>query len=419
MRAPVSPVVPEALPPATGPLRLVSSLRYRNWRYLWSGHMVAQTGEWMDSLAISWLVLVLTNSPLALGTVNLMRGLPSLVFAFAGGVLADRVDRRTVMFCTQLGVSACTAALALLATTGLLEIWHIYVVLFFRGVLYAFNSPARASIVGDLVPRSDISNAIALQSNVFNITRMVGPAMAGLIIAAYGSAVVLWIHAACSTIFAFAISRMDAQAGKTTRPSISAWRSTKEGLAYIRGEPAVLTLMVLGIVPFILGQPYQAMLPVFAKDVYQIGPQGLGLLSTAAAAGSICGAFAISGLGDFRRKGLVMMGALTAFGLLLIAFSQTPWPLLAAVFLFLIGTCSQTYQTTNSTLLQLIVPSEYRGRVFGIHQMDRGFIPVGSFVAGAIAEAAGAPAAVAAMGTALTLAGVVVFLGVPRMRRLE
>jgi MFS family permease len=313
----------------------------------------------------------------------------------------------------------CTAALALLASTGLLEIWHIYVVLLFRGVLYAFNSPARASIVGDLVPRSDISNAIALQSNVFNITRMVGPAIAGLVIAAHGSAIVLWIHAACSTVFALAILAMDAQAGKSTRPAVSAWKSTKEGLAYIRGEPAVLTLMLLGIVPFVLGQPYQAMLPVFAKDVYEVGPEGLGLLTTAAAAGSIFGAFAIASLGDFRRKGLVMMGALTAFGLLLVAFSQTPRPLVAALFLFLIGTCSQTYQTTNSTLIQLIVPSEYRGRVFGIHQMDRGFIPVGSFLAGAIAEAAGAPVAVAIMGGALTMAGVAVFLGVPRMRRLE
>jgi MFS transporter, DHA1 family, staphyloferrin A biosynthesis exporter len=419
LRAPLPSLAPEALPPATGPMRLVSSLRYRDWRLLWSGFMVAQTGEWMDSLALNWLVLILTNSPLALGTVNLMRGLPSLALAFAGGVVADRLDRRTLMVITQLAATLCTAVLAALATAGLLEIWHIYVVLLFRGVTYAFNSPARASIVGDLVPRSDLSNAIALQSNIFNVTRMIGPAIAGVIIAATGPAVVLWIHASFTAICAGTILAMSPRAGKLARPSISAWSSTKEGLSYIRHEPAVLMLLLLGVVPFILGQPYQSMLPVFAKDVFRIGPEGLGLLTTAAAAGSVAGAFGVSSLGDFRKKGLVMMAALLAFGLLLIAFALTPWPVLAGVLLFLVGISTQAYQTTNSTLMQLIVPSEYRGRVFGIHQMDRGFIPVGSFVAGAIAEGAGAPFAVAAMGGALALAGLLVLIFVPRMRRLE
>jgi MFS family permease len=400
-------------------MRLVSSLRYRNWRYLWSGLMVSQTGDWMDSLAINWLVLVLTNSPLALGTVNLVRGLPTLLLSLVGGVVADRFDRRWLMVWTQVGQALCTAVLAWLATEGILQIWHIYGLLIVRGVVQAINSPARSSIVGDLVPRSDITNAIALHSTVFNATRMIGPALAGVLIGAYGSALVLWISAATHLMCAWATFRMEPGAGKTPRPKSSAWQSVGEGVAYLRGEPVVLMLLILGVVPFILGNPYQSMLPVFAKDVLVVGPEGLGFLTTAAAAGSLISAFLIAGLGDFPKKGLVMIFGLLAFGTLLVAFAYTPWPWVAGVLLFLIGASTQLYQTTNATLMQLLVPTEYRGRVFGIHQMDRGFIPVGSFLAGAIAQVAGAPFAVAIMGGTLALAGLGVLLFLPRMRNLE
>jgi MFS family permease len=381
--------------------------------------MVSQTGDWMDSLAINWLVLVLTNSPLALGTVNLVRGLPTLFLSLVGGVVADRFDRRWLMVWTQVGQALCTAALAWLATEGTLQIWHIYGLLIVRGVVQAINSPARSSIVGDLVPRSDITNAIALHSTVFNATRMIGPALAGVLIGAYGSALVLWISAATHLMCAWATFRMEPGAGKTPRPKSSAWQSVGEGVAYLRGEPVVLMLLILGVVPFILGNPYQSMLPVFAKDVLVVGPEGLGFLTTAAAAGSLISAFLIAGLGDFPKKGLVMIFGLLAFGTLLVAFAYTPWPWVAGVLLFLIGASTQLYQTTNATLMQLLVPTEYRGRVFGIHQMDRGFIPVGSFLAGAIAQVAGAPFAVAIMGGTLALAGLGVLLFLPRMRNLE
>jgi MFS family permease len=400
-------------------MRLVSSLRYRDWRYLWTGLMVGQTGDWMDNLAINWLVLVLTNSPLALGTVNLIRGLPTLIFSLAGGVVADRFDRRLLMIWTQLGQAGCTAILAWLATVGMLDLWQIYGLLVVRGVITAINQPARSSIVGDLVPRSDMTNAIALHSAVFNATRMVGPALAGVLIATHGSPLVLWLNAAMHVICAGATFMMNPKAGKTSRPRGSALESIGEGIAYLRRENVVLMLMIIGILPFILGNPYQSLLPVFAKDVLVVGPEGLGFLTTAAAAGSLVSAFIVSWLGDFRHKGRVMICGLIAFGLLLVLFSHTPWPVVAAVLLFLIGASTQLYQTTNATLMQLLVPTEYRGRVMGIHQMDRGFIPVGAFIGGAIAEAAGAPFAVALMGSILALAGVAIGVFVPKMRRLD
>lgn len=411
--------IPEARAPATGALRLVSSLRYRDWRYLWSGLMFAQAGEWMDHLAINWLVLVQTDSPLALGTVNLVRGLPNIVFSLAAGVVADRVDRRTLMIWTQIGGMINTGVLAALASAGVLDLWHIYALLVIRGTISAFNQPARASVLGDLVPRVDIANAIALHSATFNSTRMIGPAIAGFLIAAVGSAFVLWIHTAAFVVSIWTLLAMRTPPRTPTKPGVSPWGTFVDGITYVWKEPVVFMLLVIGVVPFVLGQPYQSMLPVFAKDVLLVGAQGLGLLTAASAAGGLVGAFLAAAAGDFRRKGLVMMAGMVSFALLIVAFAATPWPLVSAAFLFLVGASHQLYQTTNSTLVQVIVPSEYRGRVLGLHQMDRGFIPVGSFIAGAIAEARGAPFATGLMGSCLAVSGLAVLLFVPRMRRLE
>ena len=414
-----SPHAPEALPEARGPMRLVSSLRYRDWRYLWSGLMAAQTGEWMDNIAINWLVWVQTGSPLALGIVNLVRGLPTMVFSLAGGVVADRMDRRALMIWTQGAGLVTTAAMAALATADLLQIWQLYVLLALRGIAVAFNSPARSSMVGDLVPRSDLTNAVALHSVVFNGTRMVGPAIAGVLIAVVGAPFVLWVHVATYLVVLWTLFVMTAPPPASQHAGTSAWGTFSDGLVYVWRQPVVLMLMVTGVVPFLFGQPYQSMLPVFATEIFAAGPQGLGLMNSAAAAGSLVGAFVISAWGDFSRKGLAMMLGLIGFGGFIVLFSVTPWLVVAAVLLFIAGAAHQLYATTNSTLVQLIVPSEYRGRVMGLHQLDRGFIPIGSFLIGAVAEWGGAPFATALMGGVLALVGLLLLPFVPRMRGLQ
>ncbi|HEY3116460.1 MAG TPA: MFS transporter [Chloroflexota bacterium] len=401
-----------------GATRFVSSLRYRDWRYLWIGLMTSQTGEWMDNIAINWLVYVQTGSPLALGTTQLARGLPNIFFSLVGGVIADRVDRRTLMIWTQLGNLVCTIVLAGLATAGSLDLPVLFVLLIVRGSVGAFFGPARGSVIGDLVPRSEIPNAVVLHSAVFNSTRMVGPAIAGILIAIIGSAFVLWINAASLAVCVLMLILMRVPP-RAAAAMLSAWGSFVEGIRYVRRQPVVLMLLLLGIGPFILGQPYQSMMPVFARDVLQVGPQGLGLLTTAAATGSLVGAFVMTAFGDFSGKGRAMLLGLMAYGSLIAAFALSPWPIVSGLVLFLVGCSFQIYATTNSTLVQLIVPSEYRGRVLGIHQTDRGFIPLGSMLMGSIAQVAGAPFAVALMGGSLVIAALAVLAAVPRMRRLE
>lgn len=411
--------LPAELPPATGAARLVSSLRYRDWRYLWSGLMVSQTGEWMDHIAINWLVLVQTNSPLALGLVNLARGISNLLFSLPAGVIADRFDRRGLMISTQIGGLIPTLLLAVLAQADQLALWHIFVLVGLRSTIIAFNQPARASMIGDLVPRSEIGNAIALHSTTFNGTRMVGPAIAGILIAVVGTAFVLWIHVAAYVIGLWTLLAM--RMPRTARPdsTLSSWGTLLEGLDYVRREPDVRMLIFLVVFPFALGQPYQSLLPVFARDILVIGSEGLGLLTSAAATGSLVGSFAVASLGDFRHKGLAMTAALVAFGAFIAIFAFTPWPPVAALVLFLLSVANQVYMTSNTVLLQLMVPSGYRGRVMSVLSMDRGFIPIGSAAAGAVAEVWGAQNTVGVMGGTLAVAGLWVLLFVPRMRRLE
>ena len=383
------------------------------------GLVVGQTGEWMDNVALNWIVWVQTGSPFALGTMNLFRGLPTMLFSLVGGVVADRIDRRALMVSSRAIGLGATAGMAALATFDTLQLWQLYVLLIVRGITYAFDSPARSSMIGDLVPRSDITNAVALHSAVFNGSRMVGPAIAGVLIAAIGAPFVLWLNAGAYVVVLATLFIMHAPARSGPVSGLSAWGTFLDGVTYVRRTPVVLVLLLVGIIPFMLGQPYQSMLPVFATDVFAIGPQGLGMLSSGAAAGSLVGAFVVSGLGDFPRKGRVMMLGLIGFGSLIALFAVTPWALLAIVLLFCAGAAQQLYATTNSTLVQIIVPSDYRGRVMGVHQLDRGFIPIGSFIIGAIAQWGGAPFATALMGCALASVGLALLFVLPRIRGLE
>jgi MFS family permease len=259
---------------------------------------------------------------------------------------------------------------------------------------------------------------MALHSANFNITRLFGPALAGFLIATVGTAFVLWVNVASYFVSIGLLLAMHAAPSARSQAG-SAWATLVEGLAYIWHTPTVLMLVLMSVLPFLLGQQYQTMLPVFAKDVLSIGPEGLGLLTAATAAGSLVGTFGVAALGDIKSKGLVLMVSVTAYAALIVAFALSPWALLSAGLLFAVGAANQVYQTTNGTLLQLQVPSEYRGRVMGVHQLDRGFIPVGGFMAGALAEAGGAPFATGLLAAILVVFCLAVAAFVPRMRAIR
>ena len=400
-------------------MKTLSSLRHRNYLLLWVGTLVSHSGDWMDQVALNWLVLVMTDSPFYLGLLNLFRAVPMLLLTLMAGVLVDRMERRRLLMITQTFAMVLAFVLAVLVSTGAVQVWHIFVVGTLRGAIMSFNMPARQTLISDLVPRGDLANAVALNSAGMNITRIVGPAVAGVLIAAVGISSPFYLNGASFLAVLYTLHAMDLPSvrGEARREAMR--HELLEGLAYIRGNSIILTLVLVAIVPMFLGQPYMAMLTVFARDVLDIGPVGLGLLTSASAVGSVTGALVLASLGDFRRKGAVMLVAMFSFGAALVLFSFSTLPLASVLLVTLVGAMGTMYNSSNNTVLQLIVPYKLRGRVISTLFLNRAMVPLGTAMAGAMATVVGAPWAMGSMAAVVAIMAVVVRLAVPAVATLE
>lgn len=380
-------------------------LRHRNFRLLWTGTLISQSGDWMDQIALNWLVYELTGSAFALGLVNLCRLTPILFFTLVGGVIADRVERRKLMFTTQTVAMVLALVLAVLVSTGLVELWMVLLVAVGRGIALSFNLPARQSLISDLVPREILSSAIALNQATNNLTRVLGPAIGGLLIASIGVAGAFYINgfSFLAVLYGLALMRFPP---REVRQKQGILTDLLGGLRYLRGEPNIRTLVVLALVPMILGQPYMTMLTVFASDVLRVGTSGLGLLMACSGAGAVCGALFIASRGAKRGRRRLMRIGLIAFGATLLVFSLSPWLWLSAGTLLAVGFSQQVYNAQNNALVQEEVDPEYRGRVVSTLFLNRGLVPLGTAVAGFGTDLWGAPV------TLGTMAGLLVLLAV-------
>ncbi|MDO8691463.1 MAG: MFS transporter [Dehalococcoidia bacterium] len=400
-------------------LRFLSSLRHRNYMLLWVGTLISHSGDWMDNVALNWLILVMTNSPFYLGVFNLCRALPMLVLVLIGGVVVDRMDRRKILMVTQTAAMVLAFALAVLVSTGLVQVWHIFLLGTLRGIINSFNMPARQAIISDLVPRHDLANAIALNSATMNVTRIWGPAIAGILIAFVGVSSPFYVNGLSFLGVLYTLQAM-VLPERTDRPARTSMSSEmKEGLTYIRGNSTILTLVIIAVVPMFLAQPYTNMLTVFAKDVLDIGPLGLGMLTSAAAVGAVTGALVVASLGDFRHKGALMMGALFVFGLTLFIFSMSPWPVVSILVVVVVGACSTAYNASNNTILQLMSPDNLRGRIMSTLFLNRAMVPMGTATIGALASVIGAPLAMGGAAALVAILAVVIRVVAPQVAALE
>jgi MFS family permease len=394
-----------ARPPAAGlGRRTFASLRHRDFALLWVGTVVMSAGQWLQQITLSWLVFERTGSPFMLGLINGLRFLPFLFTSLIGGVMADRLDRRRLMGWTQGYLLVITLVMAVLLLSGRAAVWQLFAFTFISGIGWSFTMPVRQSIVPALVPREDLLNALALSSAAFNITRTVGPAVGGFLLAALGGGGNFLVQAACyavvlATIAAMRVPAVPAGAGGR---AATAWQSLLDGFRYVRASPLVLALLALGLVPMLLGMPYQSLLPIFAAEIYHMGAGGLGVLIGFAGLGSVLATFAVAAAGDIPRKGLVQLGALGALGLTLALYGQIPWPAPAVVVLLGVGAAQMGYSTLNQTQLQTVISDDMRGRVMSLYMLNVGLVPAGSFAAGAVAEVIGAPATVTGMGALIT-----------------
>ena len=399
--------------------RTFSSLHYRNYRLLWTGTLVSHSGDWMDQLALNWLVLELTGSPFYLGLVNFCRAIPILLFTLIGGVVADRVERRKLLMVTQTGAMLLAFLLAFLVSSGLVTVWQILAIAALRGLMMSFNLPARQTIISDLVPRHSLANAIALNSVTMSLTKIVGPSLGGVLISLIGTAGCFYVNGLSFLAVLWTLHAMDIPRVDRGSIALSVRQSLGEGLGYIRSQPTVSLLVTVAVVPMFFGMPYQTMLAVFARDVLAIGAAGLGVLTSAVAVGAFVGGLSLASLASSAPRGKIMLVALTSFGALLIAFSYSSWPPLSVALLVGVGAMFTSYNASNNALLQLIVPDEFRGRIVSTLFINRGLVPLGTALAGTLAVLIGIQLTVASMAAIVTLLGILALTMAPALRKLR
>lgn len=399
-------------------LKTFSSLRHRDFRYLWSTTVLMSAGQWIQQVTLGWLLYDLTGSSVLLGALNGVRALPFLVAGPIAGVAADRMDRRRLMINTQHVLIVTALSMGVLVVSGYLQAWHLFVFTLITGMAWAFNEPVRQSLVPSMVPKSDLMNAVALNSIGFNLNKVVGPALGGVLIAAFGAGGNFFVQsAAYAGVLAFVYLMEVPPASDEARKS-SALANLKEGFAYVGSNPTIFALMATAYVPRIFAVPYQTLMPVFQKDVLGVGPGGLGLLMAAPGVGAVLAVLLLTSAFDVRRKGLLLLWCLVCLGVFLIVFSRiTSFPLALAALVG-VGACQIMFMATTNTLLQLLVPDALRGRVMSLYMLDRGLMPAGAMMAGVTAHLVGAPATVASMGAVVIVLALAVAWGVPRLGRI-
>jgi len=371
------------------------SLRYRDFRIFWTGLIVSVMGTWMQMAAQAWLVYELTDSPFALGLVGACATLPMLVFALPAGVVADRMSKRNVLLVTQSLSMVQAFALAALTFTGAVRVWHVMALASFLGTVNSLDMPTRHAMVIELASREDLLNAVSLNSSAFNTGRIVGPAAAGLLIAAVGTPACFLINGITFTALIVALAlispRPPAQTGKA--PLIP---QIRDGLAWAACQPLVRTLLAMIAVASVFGMSYRTLLPVFARDVFHTGAQGYGFLMSSYAAGTLAAGVLLTALGHrWRLGGTVTVGSLL-FPVALICVAVSPGYGFAVVGLFVTGMGMMLFSAVANTMLQKASPDELRGRVMSMRTLlFAGMMPIGNLQFGAMGEWLGPRVAVA------------------------
>jgi MFS family permease len=392
------------------------SLRHRDFRLIWFGTLFGGGGQWVQQATLGWLAYQLTGSALVLGVVNGLRSLPMLALGPFAGVAADRFDRKHLMLTTQMGVALVSAAFAVVLLAGQVQVWHLYTVTALSGAAWAFTMPVRHSVIPSLVPRADLMNALALNSAGFSLSRVVGPAIAGFLIAAFGPGENFLLQ---SLLFlAVGVMVVMARIPEAVRANeTSVVANIKEGAAFIWRHRTVRTQLFLALAPVVAGLPYSALLPIYATDILDVGPGGFGLMMGAPGIGAVLGTLTLASVERVERKGRVLLVSAFGFGLFIVLFAVSRSFPLSLAWLFLLGLAQMVYFTTNSAILQLATPEELRGRVMGVYLLNQGLMPFGSLLAGALADLLSAPTAVAIMGAVVMLMAVVFWVGSPGLRR--
>lgn len=395
--------------------RALISLKHRNFRLFSSGQLISLIGTWMQATGQAWLVLQLTKSAWALGIVGALQFLPVLLLSLFGGVLADRVPKRTVVLFTQSFALLQAAILWLLVTTGTVQLWHIFLLAILLGITNSIDMPTRQAFVVEMVGREDLPNAVALNSSMFNIARIIGPGLAGLIIAWLGIAPLFLLNALSFIPVIIGLAMIDVKQLHAMIPPVvqqantakaSTLKSIREGLAYIRQKPSVfLIIVVVGIIS-LFGINFNVILPLFATAVLNAGPAGFGFISSAFGAGSLLSALWLAWTNKKPDISFILVASIV-FCILEIVFALSHWYQLSLVLIACVGFSQIAFTAIANTTLQTVTPDHLRGRIMSVYMLVfNGSIPLGNLFTGGLVSLFGAPVALIA-GGALSLVAAV------------
>ena len=383
---------------------LARSFRHRDYRLFFTGQFISLVGTWMQQVAQSWLVYRLTGSSLSLGLVGFAAQFPVFLLGMFGGIVADKMNRRTVLLCTQTASLIQAGIMAALTLTGRIEVWEVVVLATFLGVVNAVDIPTRQSFIAELVGTQDLPNAIALNSSMFNLACILGPSLAGMLLAAVGEGWCFSLNALSFSAVIVCLLRMSGARLPAWEKSGSVREHLREGFGYAwRTREVRDTLFLLGAMG-LLGMSYAVLMPVIAEEILHSGPRGLGLLMSASGVGSLAGALVLAVRQESRGIGRFAYYAMLCFGVFLVLFAQSRLLWLSALLLLPVSFCMMVSMAASNTILQLSCPSALRGRVMALFAMVlMGAAPLGALVSGGLAHWIGAAATVSASGAACVL----------------
>jgi MFS family permease len=400
------------------------ALSHRNFRLFWIGAFLSNVGTWMQAVAQGWLVLQLTNSPFWLGLDAFMATAPGFVLTLLGGVFADRIDRRRLLLYTQVVAGLAALALAALVATSVVNRWMVLAFSFVTGCCMSLASPSYLAMTYDLVGREDLANAIAMNSTQFQLSRVVGPALAGVAFRVFGLAGCFFANGVSfiAVVAALWMVRMDkvSNAAAPSAKQRAIWRDLVDGIRYVRNRPRVSSLLLLSGVNSLFGAPYFSLVPIYARDIFHLGETGLALMMGTAGAGAFFGALLVAYLGDFRRKGWFVLGGAILFGICIAGFAVASRLTMSLMFLFGLGFALVVSIAITNTLLQKLVTDQMRGRVMSMFLLSfMGTMPIGNILAGTASQHFGPQHTLAFGGFVVTMVATSVLIFNRRLRELH
>jgi predicted MFS family arabinose efflux permease len=398
--------------------RVFKAFQYRDFRLMWIGACTSSIGTWMQIVAQGWLIYRLSHSQRLLGLDQFLAGLPIFLFTLIGGVLADRVERRKILLMSQYVQMASAAILTVLVTLGIVHVWHILCLSFVSGLAQAFGGPAYQALIPTLVERDDMPNAIALNSIQFNLAVTVGPALAGITLAKLGEKWCFGLNALSFLAPIISLSMISARfMPAATKESM--FGSLKQGIKFMWHHGAMVGLIILAVLMTFLSMPMRTYIPVFVKDIFHRGPETYGNLLSLMGVGSICGSLAMAALGNIRKKGRFALLMLMCLGAGIAGFSLSTRLPASYAILLLVGASMMAVFATVTSLVQLIVTNEMRGRVMSVYNFAfRGGMPMGNLATSWLVPKYTAPLVLAANGLLLIFVALYFLLGQRRVAAL-